>query len=47
MTTMNDKEEKIKKYKVQLDHRTVITVKGLEKLQFWMKKYPKLQVIGT
>lgn len=32
--------------KVQLDHRTVITLASLKSLDFWKKRYPKAVVIG-
>ncbi len=35
-----------KQIKVRLDHRTVINVGNATALEFWKKRYPKLQVIG-
>jgi len=31
--------------KVQLDHRTVITLANLKSLDFWKKRYPQAQVL--
>lgn len=36
----------LKAIKVQLDHRTVITLASLKSLEFWKKRYPQAQVIG-
>ncbi|MCB0481925.1 MAG: hypothetical protein KDC83_10875 [Flavobacteriales bacterium] len=34
-----------KKIVVRLDKRTVITLKNIEKLEIWLERYPKLEVI--
>ncbi len=39
-------KEVLKAIKVQLDHRTVITLASLKALEFWKKRYPQAQVIG-
>jgi hypothetical protein len=39
-------KEGLKAIKVQLDHRTVITLASLKALEFWKKRYPQAQVIG-
>lgn len=31
--------------KVRLDRRTVITIRDRSKLDFWMQKYPKLEIL--
>ena len=36
----------LKAFKVQLDHRTVITRARLKALEFWKKRYPQAHVIG-
>ena len=33
-------------FKVQLDHRTVITLLNMKALKFWKQRYPNAQVIG-
>lgn len=35
----------LKAIKVQLDHRTVITLASLKSLEFWKKRYPQAHVI--
>lgn len=39
-------KEGLKAIKVQLDHRTVITLASLKALEFWKKRYPQAIVIG-
>lgn len=39
-------KEGLKAIKVQLDHRTVITLASLKALDFWKKRYPQAVVIG-
>ena len=39
-------KEGLKAIKVQLDHRTVITLASLKALEFWKKRYPQAVVIG-
>ena len=34
------------KIKVRLDKKTVITIRDMEKLEFWKSKYPKAVVIS-
>jgi len=36
----------LKVIKIRLDARTVITLRNLEMLEFWRKRYPKAEVIG-
>jgi len=36
----------IKRIKVRLDKRTVITLANLKALDFWKEKYPNLQIIS-
>jgi hypothetical protein len=31
--------------KIQLDYKTVITLRDPDKLEFWKQKYPKLQIL--
>lgn len=38
-------KEGLKAIKVQLDHRTVITLSSLKALEFWKTRYPKAEVI--
>lgn len=35
----------LKAIKVQLDHRTVITLASMKALDFWKKRYPQAQVL--
>lgn len=35
----------VKRIKVRLDKRTIITLKDLSALDFWKERYPNLQVI--
>lgn len=37
---------KTKDFKVQIDHRTVITVRTKEALRYWLTEYPKAQIIS-
>ncbi len=39
-------KEGLKAIKVQLDHRTVITLASLKALEFWKKRYPQAVVIS-
>ncbi|HRF79434.1 MAG TPA: hypothetical protein PL070_05045 [Flavobacteriales bacterium] len=39
-------KEGLKAIKVQLDHRTVITLASLKALEFWKKRYPAAVVIS-
>ena len=39
-------KEGLKAIKVQLDHRTVITLASLKALDFWKKRYPQAYVNG-
>ncbi|MGY8953480.1 MAG: hypothetical protein ACKVJP_08980 [Flavobacteriales bacterium] len=47
---MNDTENTItiaiKRIKVRLDKRTVITLASLKALDFWKEKYPHLKIIS-
>ena len=36
-----------KSIKVQLDHRTVITISNIEKLKAWLYRFPEAKVITT
>lgn len=38
-------KEGLNAIKVQLDHRTVITLASLKALEFWKKRYPQAVVI--
>lgn len=38
-------QEKPKNIRVRLDHKTIITIKGKSKLNFWKEKYPKAEVL--
>jgi hypothetical protein len=44
------KKPKIKELKpeikIQLDHKTIITLKDMKKFDFWKEKYPKAMVIN-
>lgn len=35
-----------KPVKVRLDHRTTINIPSKDAMDFWKKRYPKLQVVG-
>jgi hypothetical protein len=37
----------LKAIKVQLDHRTVITLSNMKAFEFWKSRYPKAQVIAS
>ena len=39
-------KEGVKAIKVQMDHRTVITLASLNALDSWKKRYPQAVVIG-
>lgn len=38
--------EGIKRIKVRLDKRTVVTISDLKKLAFWKERYPQAKVIS-
>tara|TARA_B100000508_G_C11464836_1_gene281171 strand:- start:1464 stop:1610 length:147 start_codon:yes stop_codon:yes gene_type:complete len=42
----NPIKETIKKIKVRLDKRTVITLANLKALEFWKERYPNLQILS-
>lgn len=44
--TENTIKEAIRKIKVRLDKRTVITLANMKALDFWKEKYPNLQIIS-
>ncbi len=39
--------KKIKHFKVKLDYKTSITIKNLEALDLWKKRYPNAKVVAT
>lgn len=39
--------EKIKRFKVKLDHKTFITIKDMAALDLWKDRYPNAKVVGT
>ncbi len=39
--------QKIKRFKVKLDHKTFITIKDLRTLDLWKERYPNAKVVGT
>ncbi len=43
--TENKKQSLVKKIRVRLDHKTIITIKDLAKLDFWKEKYPKAVIL--
>ena len=38
--------EKTKNFKVKIDHRTVITVRTKEALNYWLTEYPNAQILS-
>lgn len=43
---LNEIKTSTPKFKLQLDHKTTITLKTKEQLQKWMKLYPKAKIIS-
>lgn len=43
-TAKKEGEPKEARFKVVLDLRTTITVKGRERLEMWLERYPKAKV---
>ncbi len=39
-------KEGLKAIRVQLDHRTIITLASMKMFAFWKERYPKAKVIG-
>lgn len=44
-TSDNKKQSLVKKIRVRLDHKTIITIKDLAKFDFWKEKYPKAVIL--
>ena len=44
---LNEIKTSTPKFKLQLDHKTTITLKTKEQLQKWMKLYPKAKIISA
>ena len=40
-----EKKSIVQKIKVRLDHKTIITIKDMAKLDFWKERYPKAVVL--
>ncbi len=38
--------EKTKKFKVKIDHRTIVTVRTKEGLRYWLREYPNAELIS-
>jgi hypothetical protein len=46
---MRSKKEKIDnrpKYKIRLDHRTIITVRSMDAFKMWQEKYPEAKLVA-
>ncbi|MCK5781856.1 MAG: hypothetical protein KAH10_04665 [Flavobacteriales bacterium] len=39
--------KKIKRFKVRLDYKTLITIKDMSALDLWKDRYPNAKVVGT
>jgi hypothetical protein len=37
--------KKTKEFKVKIDHRTIITVRTKEALNYWLSEYPKAEIL--
>ncbi len=46
MKTKKEIEDTRPRYKVQIDYKTIITVRTMDALKFWQLKYPEAKLVA-